>query len=440
MRNPILPAARAAAAGLLALSLLMPPAFADPTPAITEARVEGDVLRIGGFNLAAGIPRVVLGTVPLTVVAVTAGGIEALVPASMSPGSYLLTVNLGKGNSAANEGKFDEFWVTIGATGATGATGSQGPQGVQGAQGPQGPQGAPGAQGIQGPAGPQGPQGVPGPAGAAGPPGPGSNAISTFGQYNIFAGQDAGNHSMTGNANVAVGYRALMANETGSLNTVVGYNALSASRRGDANTAIGDAAMFQNISGSRNVAIGLFGGQHIVAGDDNISIGQTWGVPDESSTIRIGGSEQTRTFIAGIRGVTTGSMNAVPVVIDSAGQLGTLSSSRRFKEEVADMGSSTDALMALRPVTFFYKSDTAGPERTLQYGLIAEEVAKVYPGLLARSADGSIETVMYKYLPAMLLNEYQKQQREIAALKAQMAGLARLLSDEGRMTLTRGAQ
>ncbi len=103
--------------------------------------------------------------------------------------------------------------------------------------------------------------------------------------------------------------------------------------------------------------------------------------------------------------MTTGSANAVPVLIDSAGQLGTVSSSRRVKDDIADMGAASSGLMNLRPVTFHYKSDRNPSGRTLQYGLIAEEVAEVYPGLVAHSADGQIETVMYQFLPPMLLNE-----------------------------------
>ena len=108
------------------------------------------------------------------------------------------------------------------------------------------------------------------------------------------------------------------------------------------------------------------------------------------------------------------------MLIDSNGQLGTVSSSRRVKDDIADMDAASSALMTLRPVTFHYKSDQNPSGRTLQYGLIAEEVAEVYPGLVARSADGQIETVLYQFLPPMLLNEVQKQQRTIEALRAQV--------------------
>lgn len=125
--------------------------------------------------------------------------------------------------------------------------------------------------------------------------------------------------------------------------------------------------------------------------------------------------------------MTTGSNDAVNVVIDSNGQLGTISSSRRFKDTIADMDDASNALMKLRPVTFRYKSDKG---RALHYGLIAEEVAEVYPGLVAKAADGQVEAVMYQFLPPMLLNEYQKQQRTIDAqasmLRVQTERLARM--------------
>jgi hypothetical protein len=107
--------------------------------------------------------------------------------------------------------------------------------------------------------------------------------------------------------------------------------------------------------------------------------------------------------------VTTGATNAVAVLIDSNGQLGTTSSSRRVKFDIAGMGDGTDGLMRLRPVTFRYLA--YGINAPLQYGLIAEEVAEVYPELVARNKDGEVETVMYQFLAPMLLNEVQKEHR-----------------------------
>ena len=134
----------------------------------------------------------------------------------------------------------------------------------------------------------------------------------------------------------------------------------------------------------------------------------TLGEGDETNTIRIGNLLQNRAFIAGIWGSTIGS-NGVSVYVDSNGQLGTVLSSRRFKEQIRDMGDSTNALMKLRPVTFLYKPEYDKGPRTLQYGLIAEEVAEVYPELVAYEPDGKPYTVKYQYLTTMLLNEMQKQ-------------------------------
>jgi hypothetical protein len=143
---------------------------------------------------------------------------------------------------------------------------------------------------------------------------------------------------------------------------------------------------------------------------------------------------QTSFFAAGIRGVTTGNNDAIPVVIDSNGQLGTVSSSRRFKEDIHDMDTVSSGLMRLRPVTFRYQKPFADGSKPIQYGLIAEEVADVYPDLVAHSADGQIETVKYQVLDSMLLNELQKEHKQvqeqaetIRVLEARLAVLEKAL-------------
>ncbi len=145
---------------------------------------------------------------------------------------------------------------------------------------------------------------------------------------------------------------------------------------GSNNTANGLNALFSN-TGSNNTAVHVGAGSSLTTGDNNIDIGNS-GVDGESDTICIGSEFQTRTFIAAIR-VTTGIADAVNVVIDSNGQLGTASSSRRFKKEIKPMDQTSEAILALKPVTFHYKSDTTD---TPQFGLIAEEVAKVNPDLV----------------------------------------------------------
>ena len=139
----------------------------------------------------------------------------------------------------------------------------------------------------------------------------------------------------------------------------------------------------------------------------------------DADTIRIGRPAiQNRIFIAGIRRVTTGVANAVPVLIDSAGQLGTMSSSLLFKKEIKPMDRASEAILALKPVTFHYKSDKTG---TPQFGLIAEEVAEVNPDLVVRDENGEVYTVRYDAVNAMLLNEFLKEHREVAELKSTVA-------------------
>jgi len=160
---------------------------------------------------------------------------------------------------------------------------------------------------------------------------------------------------------------------------------------------------------------------------------------DDNGAIRIGTQDtnpinQTSFFAAGIRGVTTGNNDAIPIVIDSDGQLGTVSSSRRFKEDIHDMDTVSSGLMRLRPVTFRYQKPFADGSKPIQYGLIAEEVADVYPDLVAHSADGRIETVKYQVLDSMLLNELQKEHKQvqeqaetIRVLEARLAVLEKAL-------------
>jgi hypothetical protein len=218
-----------------------------------------------------------------------------------------------------------------------------------------------------------------------------------------------------GNDNTATGWRALFGNVIGVNNTADGVQALYSNGFGDDNTAVGINALFHNTIGSSNIAIGSNAGINLTDGDNNIDIGND-GVAGDFETIRIGETAlfQTRTFIAGIRGVTTGNTDAIPVVIDSTGQLGTMSSSQRFKKEIKPMDSASKAILALKPVTFHYKSDVTN---TPQFGLVAEEVAEVNPDLVVRDKNGRIYTVRYDAVNAMLLNEFLKEHRKVENLK-----------------------
>src|SRR5439155_917122 len=207
----------------------------------------------------------------------------------------------------------------------------------------------------------------------------------------------------TGIFNIAIGTGGLFSNTTGNQNTATGNQALVLNKTGNGNTADGFQALANN-TGSFNIAVGYTAGANLTSGTNNIDIGAL-GVAGESNTMRIGTVKQTATFITGIRGTATANANAVPVVIDSAGQLGTVSSSRRFKDEIKPMDSSSEAILGLKPVTFHYKSDT---QNTPQFGLIAEEVAKANPDLVVRNDNGEIYTVRYEAVNAMLLNEFLK--------------------------------
>jgi len=209
---------------------------------------------------------------------------------------------------------------------------------------------------------------------------------------------------------------------TNSTTTAVGVNALLENTTGFGNIAIGQNALLENTTGFGNIAIGVSAGSNQTTGSNNIYVANI-GVAAESDTIRIGTVDtHTRTFIAGISGVTAAG-TAVPVLIDTKGQLGTIPSSRRFKEEIRDMGETSSRIMQLRPVTFRYKKENGDGARPLQFGLIAEEVTEVYPGLVQYSATGEANAVLYPLLNAMLLNEVQKQHRQIKEQKERIADL-----------------
>lgn len=213
----------------------------------------------------------------------------------------------------------------------------------------------------------------------------------------------------TGLSNTAVGAVALAANTAGAYNTAIGRGALQTNVLGSSNIAVGYGALSAALGGS-NIGIGMNAGFLMVNGNQNIYIGND-GHAADNFTMRIGGI-QTRAFMAGIRGVTTATA-AIPVLVGTDGQLGTVSSSRRYKEDIAEMGELSARLFKLRPVTFRYTQPAADGMKPLDFGLIAEEVADVFPELAVRGIDGQIETVAYHKLPALLLNELQRQQATI---------------------------
>ena len=205
--------------------------------------------------------------------------------------------------------------------------------------------------------------------------------------------------------NAATGFGSLSHNTTGGANTADGSGALFNNTTGEFNTAVGQGALQANTTGSANVALGVGAGGSVTTAENVICIGATVG----------GANVSNRCYIGNIRSATTGNNNAIPVLIDSAGQLGTISSSRRFKKEIKPMDKASEAILALKPVTFHYKSDKTN---TPQFGLIAEEVAEVNPDLVVRDENGEIYTVRYDSVNAMLLNEFLKEHRKVQKLAA----------------------
>jgi hypothetical protein len=231
-----------------------------------------------------------------------------------------------------------------------------------------------------------------------------------------------------GEFNTAVGFMALEDNFFGDRNTAVGGSALESTSRGGDNTAVGFQAL-RDSTGNNNIAIGRGAGQTLQSGSNNIYLGNTGpgtGIDVEDRTIRIGSGLQERTFIAGIRLRDVGS-NTMPVLINEFGQLGTEASSARYKRDIQTMGTRSQGLLQLRPVTFRYKEDTQGRR---QYGLIAEEVGEIYPELVTRGDNGEVESVRYHALIPMLLNELQHQQ---GRLDAQAEQLSVLKADNDRL-------
>src|SRR6266542_4252199 len=253
--------------------------------------------------------------------------------------------------------------------------------------------------------------------------GAGALLSNTIGDANTANGAFALFANTEGIENTATGDSALLSNTTGDGNTATGFSALNGNTTGFNNTANGGAALGNNTIGSHNTADGVSALALNTTGSNNTALGELAGigVTTASNVIAIGTSGANVSdscFIGNIRDVTTAIGDAIPVLIDSAGQLGTASSSRRFKNEIKPMDQTSEAILSLKPVTFHYKSDSTG---TPQFGLIAEEVAAVDPGLVVRDKNGEIYTVLYDAVNAMLLNEFLKEHRKVEQLHATVA-------------------
>jgi hypothetical protein len=250
---------------------------------------------------------------------------------------------------------------------------------------------------------------------------------NTTGIHNTATGSFALLFSTTANDNTADGYAAMLFNTIGNRNAAVGYWALYNNTTGNNNTANGYSALVNNTTGNDNIALGNFAGSNLTTGDNNIDIGNQ-GVAGEANTIRIGTlGTQTATYLAGVMGRT--SPRGTPVFINANGQLGTVTSSARFKDGIKPMERASEAIFALKPVIFHYKKEIDA-DRSPEFGLVAEDVDKVDPDLVVRDAGGKVYTVRYEAVNAMLLNEFLKEHRKVQAqdrkIREQQATIAEL--------------
>src|SRR6516225_4453108 len=254
--------------------------------------------------------------------------------------------------------------------------------------------------------------------------GSGALLLNSTGNSNTANGHNSLFHNTTGFQNVAAGFQALLSNTTGNHNTADGDNALVHNTTGTLNTAVGGHALDQNITGSSNVALGFQAGFNIT-GSGNVCIGQNiFGLAGESNVTRVGNIG------------STAQANGVFVTVGAGGKLGFQVSSRRYKDDIKPMDKASEALFALKPVSFRYKREI-DPARSPDFGLVAEDVATVNPDLVARDEEGKIVTVRYQAVNAMLLNEFLKehkkveeQEKTIVELKSGMIALAATVKEQ----------
>jgi hypothetical protein len=242
--------------------------------------------------------------------------------------------------------------------------------------------------------------------------------LNTSGHDNVAIGTAALALNIEGNENTALGAFALYNNTLGAGNTAIGFEALRSATTDNANTAIGDHALRNLTSGSANVALGVDAGATLTNGAGNIYIGPGIGAA----------SEDNHTYIRNIKDtiVSGGGTDFVSVNL-TTGLLGHVSSSRRYKEEIKAMDKASETLYRLNPVTYRFKKEI-DPTQTVEYGLVAEEVAEVDPNLAIRDGKGQIQSVRYTAINAMLLNEFLKEHRKV---EEQEAIIAELRADAG---------
>ncbi len=254
-----------------------------------------------------------------------------------------------------------------------------------------------------------------------------------FGSENTAIGAQALQNNVDASGNIAVGALALLANTDGSLNTALGDNVLRANTTGAHNTAVGGSALFSTTASDGNTAVGLSALFLLDGGSNNVALGTNAGqmLQTGDGNVYIGAnvvglmSESNHTYISNINTTSVSGGGTDTVTVDlTTGLLGHLSSSRRYKEDIKSMDRASETLYRLKPVTFRYKKEI-NARQTLEYGLVAEDVAEVDPDLAIRNEDGEIESVRYTAVNAMLLNEFLKEHRRVEELKSAIFHLNR---------------
>jgi Chaperone of endosialidase len=240
---------------------------------------------------------------------------------------------------------------------------------------------------------------------------------NTSGAQNTANGANALPNNTIGEGNIATGFNALFSNTIGSFNTAIGSQALYSNTTGTDNVASGFLALVNNIHGGENTALGAGAGSAVTTASEVTCIGA--GVA--------GANVDHTTWIGHVYGETTQSGTTAPVVVSDSGQFGTVASSERFKKDIATMENASQAILALRPVTFHYKSDV---KDFPQFGLIAEEVAKVNPALVLPDKEGKPYTVRYDAVNAMLLNEFLKEHHAVQELKSTVAKQEAIIANQ----------
>ena len=244
-----------------------------------------------------------------------------------------------------------------------------------------------------------------------------NGALALFSNTNGPGNTATGDRSLFNNIgafNTATGGSALLSNTEGFSNTADGYLALSNNTTGSQNTAIGTHAL-SSTTGSSNIAIGWFAGISVTTASDVTCINHS------------GANVSDSTWISNVYGVATQSGTTAPVVVSDEGQIGTIASSERFKKDIANMEKTSEAILSLRPVTFHYRTDT---KSVPQFGLIAEEVAKVNSALVLPDKEGKPYSVRYDAVNAMLLNEFLKEHRNVETQGCQLKQQARKIQEQ----------